>query len=487
MTNCRYGIYAFAYLLSWTTVLGATPENELGLGEKVYKEHCAGCHGQNMEGGLGSSFLDGIWNYGDEPGFVALSVISGVQGTEMPAWLGVLSPEEVSAVVAYILQAEKESGVELPDIPEALETTDYAVAIEELADGLPKPWAIEFIDKKTALVTLASGELLVMRDGAIQGDSIRGLPKVYHQNNAGLMDVAVDPDYKTNGWVYLSYTHSIDGPKNGDVPPLMTRIVRGHIQDGQWIDQETVFEAPAEHYIPSIAHMGSRITFDRDSKLYFSIGDYYFSITTYAPGDVGNPNDAQNLHLPNGKIHRVNPDGSIPADNPFTDLSGVAPSVFSYGHRNPQGMAFHPVSGDLWSTEHGPMGGDELNITRKGANYGWPVVTYGLNHDGSKISELTAKDGTEQPSQYWTPSIGVGAITFYQGDMFAEWNQNLLVASLKAKTLQRLTIKKETVVHSELLFSHFGRVRDITLDEEGAIYVVLNNPGKIIRLTRKDK
>jgi glucose/arabinose dehydrogenase len=468
-------------------VLGATPENNLDLGEKVYKKHCAGCHGQNMEGGLGSSFLDGIWNYGDEPGFIGLSVLSGVQGTEMPSWLGVLSQEEISAVVDYIIQAEKASGVQPPKIPEVLDTAEFGVRIEELANGLPKPWAIEFIDKKTAFVTLASGKLLVMRDGAIQDDSIKGLPQVFHQGNAGLMDVAVDPDYEANGWIYLSYTHAIDGPKRGGIPPLMTRIIRGHILEGQWIDQEIVFEAPAEHYIPSIAHMGSRIIFDHDGYLYFSIGDYYFSITNYAPGDTGNPNDAQNLNLPNGKIHRVNPDGTIPADNPFINLPGVARSVFSYGHRNPQGLAFHPVSGDLWSTEHGPMGGDELNVVRKGANYGWPVVTYGINHDGTKISEVTAKEGTEQPIRYWTPSIGVSAIAFYHGNMFAEWNNNLLVASLKSKTLLRLTIEKETVVHSEMLFAHFGRVRDIAVDEDGAIYVVLNNPGKILRLTREAK
>ncbi|HNP34933.1 MAG TPA: PQQ-dependent sugar dehydrogenase [Woeseiaceae bacterium] len=467
--------------------MGATPESNLSVGERVYVEHCAGCHGQNMEGGLGSSFLDGIWNYGDFPGAIGLTVMTGVQGTEMPAWMGVLSQEEISSVVDYILQAEKKSGAEPPAIPEVIETSDYDVRVEVLADGLAKPWAIEFIDKKTALVTIASGELLVMRDGVIQGEPIQGLPQVFHRNNAGLMDVAVDPDYKTNGWVYLSYTHATDGPKQGDVPPLMTQVVRGKIQDGRWTVQETVFAAPPEYHIPSIAHMGSRISFDRRGYLYFSIGDYFFSISNYKPGDIGNPNDAQNLQLPNGKIHRVIPDGSIPADNPFTDLTGVAPSVFSYGHRNPQGLAFHPVSGELWSTEHGPMGGDELNVIRKGANYGWPLVTYGLNHDGSRFSELTAKEGTEQPIRYWTPSIGVSAIEFYRGGMFPEWNNNLLVASLKAKTLQRLVIEDETVVHSELLFAHFGRVRDLTVDEDGAIYVVLNTPGKILRLTRENK
>ena len=205
-------------------------------------------------------------------------------------------------------------------------------------------------------------------------------------------------------------------------------------------------------------------------------GHIFFSI-----GERGHGPNAQNLAVPMGKIHRLNDDGSVPTDNPFVKDKSAVPSIWSYGHRNPQGLARNPVTGELFDAEHGPRGGDEINLVRPGVNYGWPVITYGMNYDGTPMTDLTAKEGMEQPLTYWTPSIAVCGINFYSGDLFPKWKNNLFVASLAAEELRRLDIKDGKVVSQELLFKSLGRIRHVIGGPDGALYVLLQE--RIARLS----
>ena len=236
-----------------------------------------------------------------------------------------------------------------------------------------------------------------------------------------------------------------------------------------------LFEAPHDTYATPRVHFGTRIVFDTAGNLYFSIGDRGTGI------------HAQDLSRPNGKIHRIRTDGSIPKDNPFRRNREALPSIYSLGHRNPQGLAIDPATGQLWTSDHGPMGGDELNIVKAGANYGWPVITYGKNYNGSVITELTRKEGMEQPVFYWRPSTAVCAIDFCRGDLFPKWENKLLVGALKYQDLRLLDIVDGRVLHEEIILKGAGRVRDVVCGPDGAVYVVLNDPGTLLRLTPRSE
>lgn len=350
--------------------------------------------------------------------------------------------------------------------PISLESLDYQLSAELWLDGLDFPWALEFIDRDTALVTEIDGSLFLVKNGQKPDQPVAGTPKVFRSGQGGLLDVAIDPEYRDNGWIYLSYSHRLEGLADRS----MTRIVRGRIRDNAWIDQQVLFEARSEHYLQTYHHYGSRIQFDRNGYLYFSVGDR------------GRGDQAQDLTRPNGKIHRIEADGRIPADNPFVDRDGAYPSIYSYGVRNPQGLALNPITGDVWESEHGPRGGDELNLIRAGRNYGWPLITYGIDYSGKPVSNHVSLPGMEQPIMYWRPSIAVCPIEFYTGDLFPKWRHHLLVGSLAYQELQLLTIEENRMLHQEILMKENGRVRDIKTGPDGAIYLVLNAPDRILRL-----
>ena len=251
----------------------------------------------------------------------------------------------------------------------------------------------------------------------------------------------------------------------------MTRVVRGKIRDHQWVDQQLLYTAPESSYLNTTVHFGCRIAFDREGLLYFSIGDR------------GTGEHAQQLDRPNGKIHRLRPDGTIPSDNPFVGTEGALESIFSYGHRNPQGLATHPVTGRIWETEHGPMGGDETNLLAAGKNYGWPEISYGINYDGTSVTDKTSAQGMQQPVLYWVPSIAVCGIDFCRGREFPRWRNNLLVTGLSYEEVRRLVVSRNRVIHEEVLLKGAGRVRDVTCSPSGEIYVLLNTPDIVVRLT----
>jgi glucose/arabinose dehydrogenase len=250
----------------------------------------------------------------------------------------------------------------------------------------------------------------------------------------------------------------------------MTKIVRGRLRDGAWTDEQEIWSAPLSTYRGGGRHFGCRLAFDGKGFLFFSVGDR------------GAMNHAQELQRPNGKIHRIHDDGRIPADNPFLNQKGALPSLWTLGNRNPQGLTFDPATGLLWSTEHGPRGGDELNIIERGRNYGWPLITYGTNYNRTIISKDTARDGLEQPVIQWTPSIAVCGIDFYTGDAFPKWKGNLFVTALANKSLRRLVIENNRVTHQETLLKDISRLRDVGTGPDGNLYLLYSRPGKLVRL-----
>lgn len=364
-------------------------------------------------------------------------------------------------------------------LPDTIQTLDYKIRPEVVATDLESPWAIDFLSDDSALVTEQPGRLRLLIDGTLEPDSIRGIPEVLYEGvQGGLLDVAVDPEYDRNGWIYLSYAHGLPAAA-GEKAPAMTRVVRGRIRNHTWQDQEVLFEAPHDTYRPTRHHFGSRIVFDPQGRLYVSIGDR--GDWPLYPDSV--MMQAQQLDRPNGKIHRLHRDGSIPNENPFVGRDEALPSIYTLGHRNPQGLAVHPETGRVWALEHGPRGGDELNLLRSGQNYGWPEITYGINYDGSIITRERRKQGMEQPIAYWRPSIAASGLSFYRGDDFPYWQHQLLASTLKAEELRLLTLHEDRVMHQEIIFAGAGPIREAVPGPEGAIYIVFEPPPRIVRLT----
>lgn len=434
--------------------------------ESLYQENCSHCHGIKFQGGNAQSLVDGVWQFGKSNGAITGNIKFGITQLGMPAYEKTLTEKQIKSLVSYLKSAETKAGAQPPLLPETLQTLDYDINVDVFAAGLETPWSLAFIDNDTALVTERSGRLRVIEKGQLLPSPVKGTPKVVAEGQGGLLAVAMDPDYlnKSNQWVYLAFSHGVEKGS-------MTKVVRGRINNNAWQDEQTVFEAPHDSYRTTRHHYGTRIVFDAEKNLYFSIGDR------------GAGDHAQDLSKPNGKIHRVRRDGSIPKDNPFRSKRDALPSIFCYGNRNPQGISVHPATGRIWASEHGPLGGDEINLIASGINYGWPVITYGRNYNGTPITDLVRKDGIQQPIWYWKPSTAVCGIDFYSGDLFPKWNNKLLVGALKYEDVRILDIEKGRVMHEEVILKNAGRVRDVVCGPEGAVYVVLNNPGTILRLT----
>jgi len=350
----------------------------------------------------------------------------------------------------------------------SLATVDYEIEMQIVASDLRSPWSIAFLPDGSWLLAEQEGSLLHFGNDGVP-HSVAGVPQSWHHGQGGLMEIALHPDFADNRWLYIAYTHAVG---EGDDLRYMTKLDRGKFEEGRLRELETLFQAPEEQYRSATQHFGCRIAFDEKNRLYFSIGDR------------GARHDAQDLGRANGKIYRLQDDGDIPEGNPFADRPGAIPGIHTYGHRNPQGLAFHPETGDLWAAEHGPRGGDELNLIEKGENYGWPIVTYGTEYSREVITFERDREGLVHPVWHWTPSIAPCGIAFYQGDEFPLWNGNLLVTSLKFQQLQRVQIHDRRVVNIETILEGEGRVRDVASAPDGSIYVLLNAPGRVVRLVR---
>ena len=415
-----------------------------------------------MEGGQAPSMADDNWEYGGTDEDIRRIVIEGLEEVGMPAFGEVIQGQKMADLITYVRNGKSQKTIAPV---ETVPSVQDQVKIEDWATNLDQPWGVHFIAGDTALVTEKSGKLWQVSSNDRR--EIKRIPASVDQGQGGLLDVATDPDYAENGWVYLSYTHADeDTPKN-----RMTKIVRGKITAGIWEQEQTLFQARAEDYLNSGHHFGSRITFDDMGHLFFGIGDR------------GKMDMAQDLTKPNGKIHRIMRDGTIPKDNPFVGVEGAYPSIYSYGNRNPQGTIVHPETGVLWETEHGPKGGDELNVIKPGVNYGWPKISYGRNYSGTVLTPHTALPGMAQPVSQWTPSIAVCGLDVYTGDLFPEWKGRLMAGALAYQTVRLIDVEGENYVSEATLIKDKGRVRDVTTGPDGAIYVAL--PTRIVRISPK--
>lgn len=346
-----------------------------------------------------------------------------------------------------------------------------ALQVTSLVKGLNNPWGLAFLPDGRMLVTERTGRLrLAGIDGKLSA-AIQGVPEVHAQGQGGLLDVALDPAFASNQRIYLSYSESGSGGTSG------TAVYRARIDLANLAlhDGSVIFrQAPKT---TGNGHYGSRLVFGRDGVLFVTLGER----------QKFDPAQDRAAHL--GKVVRIHADGSIPADNPFAKASGVLPQIWSLGHRNPQGAALHPQTGHLWTSEHGAMGGDEINIPQPGKNYGWPVISYGRHYSGGKIGEGVAKTGIEQPVCYWDPSIAPGNMAFYTGKRIAQWQGNLFVTALKDQSLVRLTLDGNRVTGHEKLLPDIGkRLRDVRVGPDGWLYLLTDErDGEILRVSAAEK
>lgn len=345
------------------------------------------------------------------------------------------------------------------------ETTPLRVVT--LTEGLKHPWGLEFLPDGKMLVTERGGQMRIVEQDGTKGPAIGGLPEIFSRGQGGLLDVAVAPDFAKSKRIYFSYSEPAEEGKGNS-----TAVAYGTLKGNQLKDVTRIFSQQPK--FDSTAHFGSRIVFAPNGTMFITLGDRYSRMA-----------DAQTLDNHHGKVVRINLDGSVPEDNPYSKTPGALPEIWSIGHRNIQGATLHPTDGKLWTGEHGPQGGDEINLDQAGKNYGWPVITYGENYGGGKIGEGTHKKGMEQPLYKWVPSIAIAGMTFYTGDKYPGWKGNLIVTSLRGKTLVRLVVDGEKITHEERLLEKEidERLRDVAQGPDGYLYFISDESnGKIYRL-----
>lgn len=335
---------------------------------------------------------------------------------------------------------------------------------EVIVKDLSIPWGFTFLPNNSILITEKEGRIIHFENG--KKTEIKNVPDVYNRGQGGLLDIVLHPDYSKNGWIYFTYASSEGQDKGGH-----TALMRAKLKDNSLTEKQLLYKASPNSTRGQ--HFGSRIVFDDDNYVYFSIGDR-------GNRDV-NPQD---IKRDGGKIYRLHDDGRIPKDNPFSNEMNVKKAIYSYGHRNPQGMTLNPETREIWAHEHGPKGGDEINIIKPGKNYGWPIISYGVNYSGTSFTDITEKEGMEQPLHYWDPSIAPSGMTFISSNKYKEWKGNLLVGSLKFQYLDNCFIKNGKVVKEERLLDGLGRVRSVNQGPDGFIYVGIEDLG-IVRLIKE--
>ncbi|MEO1515024.1 MAG: PQQ-dependent sugar dehydrogenase [Bacteroidota bacterium] len=428
-----------------------------------YQNYCSGCHGEKME-----AFADRRWVHDNSREGLFKAIKYGYIDEGMPTFDTTFTNGAIYDLADYILQGiEKVKTYEFPENKTAsrFQSEEFNFYLDTIATDLEIPWGITFLPNGDYLVSDRNGKLYRV-DQNQNKTLVSGTPKVLYKGQGGLMDLELHPDFANNGWVYLSY--SIFKKEKGQTLSS-TAIKRARLSGNELLDSKLIFEALP--YSKRRHHYGSRMEFGTDGHLYFSVGDR------------GNRDrNPQSLDNHCGKVHRIAEDGSIPDDNPFVGQEGAMASIYSYGHRNPQGMARHPVDGKIWTHEHGPKGGDEVNIIRKANNYGWPVISYGINYNGTTFTSLTAKEGMEQPLHYWVPSLGVCGMTFVKGSRYKGWENDLMVGSLRFEYLNRCRIEDGKIVHEEKLLKGLGRLRCVEMGPDGYLYVGVEKPGRVFRL-----
>ena len=438
-------------------------------GAETYGQYCASCHGPELEGASAGSLADGKWRFGGANDAILESIRDGRPGTAMAAFGEILGEDQIRELVGLIRFREVWGGdAERPPVdPDGavIQSEKQTFRIEVLVRDLTTPWAVEFLPDGSMLISERPGRLRVVEGGRPGPEPVEGTPVPFAVQDGGFFDVELHPRYVENGWVYLAYSEpGEDGASTTRrAPPdtSMTVIVRGRIRDNRWVEEEVLFRGPPETYGPETIHYGARFVFDDEGRLFYSIGDRGLSAA------------AQDLSSPLGKVHRVHDDGFVPDDNPFVGRPGALPTIWTWGHRNPQGLSFDPRTGLLWESEHGPIGGDEVNVLDAGRNYGWAVVSHGIEPGIT----ATAREGMEPPAAHWTPSIAPSAIHFYSGTRYPGWRSDLFVTGLAGRALRRLEVERRQVRHEEVLFEGYGRVRDVVTGPDGLLHVAMELAG----------
>ncbi len=428
-----------------------------------YQNFCGGCHGEKMD-----AFVDRKWKHGNTKADMYKAIKFGYADEGMPSFKEAFSDKAINDLADYIVAGvENVKRYDLNNVvikENYFPSASFAVKLDTVIANIKVPWGMAFLPGGGLLVTERSGKLY-KKTGKNKVDTIAGLPPVLAEGQGGLLDIVLHPQFAKNKFLYLSYS-AFKKTDSGVV--ATTAIMRATFEGAHLANQKIIFEALP--YSKTRHHYGSRMVFGIDGKLYFSVGE--------RGNEKQNPQTVLNDL---GKIHRINDDGTIPTDNPFVHTAGAKPSIYSYGQRNPQGLMVYPPTGAIWETEHGPRGGDELNLIKKGANYGWPLITYGINYDGKIISKNSAAPGMEQPLTYWLPSIGPSGMAYVTGDRYPQWKGNLLVGSLRFKYLNRCVLKGNKVVQQEMLLKNIGRLRDVRMGPDGYIYVAVEG-GYVFRL-----
>lgn len=388
------------------------------------------------------------------------------------SWYRLASAITLLLPVALAAQTPSQAGMGSADVQRSA-LHDYRVVT--VADGLVNPWSIAFLPGGDMLVTERPGRLRIIRNSRLLPDAVPGLPRMRTGGQGGLLDVVPHPDFASNRLIYISYSKP-----NADSTQGTTAVARARFETDRLTNVQEIFEAKL--WSQGRGHHGSRLAFDRHGFLFISLGD-----RQAPPSGNLEAHPAQDLSNHFGTIVRLHDDGRIPSDNPFVSRAGAVPETWTYGHRNVQGLLIHPETGDVWATEHGPQGGDELNRIQPGKNYGWPVVGFGVNYrSGSAIHSGTHREGMEQPVHVWVPSIGVSGLLLYTGNAFPQWRGNIFAGGMAGEQLVRLTLDGRRVTNVETLLQRRGRIRDVRQGPDGYIYLAIDHrqgePTPILRL-----
>lgn len=475
--------------------------------EHLYADNCAVCHGADLQGAAQGPPLAGRpLVHGDSVPDLIASIREGVPAKGMPSWGAVLHEDEIKSIALYV--AERRDGQRFLDMQndtplvvptDVVRTEEHAYRLEVVADGLtPLPFSIAPLPSGEILMTEKTGGLVLIEPNG-ERRVIRNTPRGHAHGFelaslplglGWLLDVDLHPDYETNGWIYLHFTERCDDcnavSRATPLPVSMNKLIRGRIRDGAWIDEETIWRADPDMYTvtPDLGS-GGRIAFDPRGYVFMSIGIKGLS----------NFDGIQDLGKPYGKILRLHDDGRVPEDNPFVDIEGVLPAIWTYGHRSPQGLEFDADTGRLWEAEMGPRGGDEINLLRPGRNYGWPLYSLGQDYDGTPVEygDLLGLDvdlaTLEQPVVDITPSPAISSFVIYEGDAFPAWTGALLLGSLKGSDLFRVLVEEDRHVRTERLVRDLARIRDVEVDADGHVLLLLEHGsgGQIVRMVPADE
>jgi glucose/arabinose dehydrogenase len=456
--------------------------------DDVWARNCAMCHGKTGRGGGAGTrtmLTAELFSQDKDRDFFD-AIKNGRPDAAMPGFGATMDDARIWALVVHIRELQSRSLREKGGSPKAendvFSSKYHRYRLQPVVvQGLDVPWAVDFLPDGRLLITDRPGPVRVFtpsKDGG-RGElsqPLKGTPAVRNRGQGGMLEVAVHPEHSKNGWVYLAFSD----PQGEAGRKGMTKLVRGEIENGEWVRERVIFEAAPDTYTGSDIHFGCKIAFappaaDGRRYLYFCIGER------------GAGDRAQNLSLPNGKVHRVWDDGEVPTDNPFASDAEALKSVWSYGHRNPQGLTFD-LDGVLWDTEHGPRGGDELNRIEPGKNYGWPLISFGINYNDSPYRTPWPSEGQDfvMPVLRWLPSIAVCGLDVARGPSFPQWKGDLLVGGLAGQVVERVRIKDGKFFEREELIHGLGRVRDVACGPDGSVYIVFNDPDQVMKLVPAD-